>query len=193
MLAAKPKPILIIASLLVVLALLSGTSALTNRLGFARTRQPGAFSGNNAQGGNFQGNNGNTDPGGNAQNGNGGNFQGGNGNNGNFQARGGGNNALGSIFRVLGPSFIYISIGITVLGIILTLLSAYGVWKQKKWGLNLAMVLALLFLIAALPGLFSLGGRNINLLRTSITILNVIASAPILVLGILPSVRDFVS
>jgi hypothetical protein len=184
MFAAKPKPILIIAGLLVVLALLSGTSALTSRVGFTRTRQPGALTGNNTQGGNggnFQGGNGNN-----------GNFQGGNGNNGNFQARGG-TNAFGSIFRVLGPSFIYISIGITVLGILLSLLSAWGVWKQKKWALNLAMVLALLFLVAALPGLFSLGGRNINWLRTSITVLNLIASAPILVLGILPSVRDFVS
>ena len=184
MLSAKPKPLLIIAGLLIVLALLSGTSALTSRTGFTRTRQPGT-------GGNFQGGNGNN-----------GNFQGGttqdgtgtNGNapGGNFQARGG-TNPLGSIFRVLGPSFIYISIGITVLGIILSLLSAWGVWKQKRWGLNLAMVLALLFLVAALPGLFSLGGRNINWLRTSITVLNLIASVPILVLGILPSVRDFVS
>ncbi len=185
MLTARPKPIMIIAGLLVVLALLSGTSALTSRTGFTRIRQPGAT------GGNFQGGNGNN---GNFQGGNGnnGNFQGGNGNNGNFQARGG-TNAFSSIFRLLGPSFGYISIGITVLGIVLSLLSAWGVWKQKRWGLNLAMVLALLFLVAALPGLFSLGGRNINWLRTSITVLNLIASVPILVLGILPSVRDFVS
>jgi hypothetical protein len=170
---AKPKSILIVAGLLILLALLSTTSILTNRLGFARVRQPGAFNGGNFQGGN----------------GNNGNFQGGNGNNGNFQNRGG-NNALGSVFRLLGPSFIYISTGFTILGIVLALLSAYGVWKQKKWGMNLGIVIALLFLIGALPGLFAFGGRNINILRTSITILSLIASVPILVLGILPSVRD---
>lgn len=185
MFSAKPKPILIIAGLLILLALLSGTSALTSRIGFTRTRPPGT-TGNNAQGngGNFQGGNGNN-----------GNFQGGNGNNGNAQARGGGFNAF-SIFRTAGINFQiigYISTGITILGIILALLSAWGVWKQKRWGLNLAMVLALLFLLAAAPGLFSLGGRNINWLRTSITILNLVASVPILVLGILPSVRDTVS
>jgi hypothetical protein len=178
--STKPKSILIIAGLLILLALLSGTSALTNRIGFTQARQPGAFNSNTAPGGNFQG-------------GDGGNFQGGNGNNGNFQGRGTGNNAFGSIFRILGPSFIYINIGFMIVGILLALLSAYGVWKQKRWGLNLGMVIALLFLIGALPGLFSLGGRNINWIRTSITILSLIASAPILVLGILPSVRDTVS
>jgi hypothetical protein len=183
MFSAKPKPILIIAGLLVVLALLSGTSALTSRTGFTRVRQSGALNNNNTQGGNFQG-------------GNNGNFQGGNGNNGNFQARGGGGFNAFTLFRTAGinPQVIgYITIGFTILGILLVLLSAYGVWKQKRWGLNLAMVLALLFLVAAVPGLFSLGGRNINWLRTSITILNLVASAPILVLGILPSVRDTVS
>jgi len=179
MTTARPKSIMIIAGLLILLALLSGTSALTNRLGAAtRVRQPGAN-------GNFQGGNGNFQGG----NGNNGNFQGGTGNNGNFQNRGG-NNALGSFFRLFGPAFIYVSLGITIIGFILALLSAYGVWKLKKWGINLGMVIALLFLIGALPGLFALGGRNINLLRTSINILSLVASVPILVLGILPSVRD---
>jgi hypothetical protein len=187
MLAAKPKPILIIAGLLVLLALLSGTSALTSRVGLTRTRQPGTFTGNNAQGGNFQ-----------SGDNNGSNFQGRNNNNGgnggNFQGRGGFN--AFTIFRTAGinPQVIgYITTGITILGILLALLSAYGVWKQKRWGLNLAMVIALLFLIGAVPGLFSLGGRNLNWLRTSITVLSLVASAPVVVLGILPSVRDTVS
>lgn len=196
MLAAKPKPILIIASLLIVLALLSGTSALTSRIGFARTRQPGAFNSNNAQGGNFQGNNGNNAPGGNFQGGNGGNFQGGNTPGGNFQGRGGGGFNAFTIFRTAGINpqvFGYISIGVTILGILLALLSAYGVWKQKRWGVNLGMVIALLFLLGAMPGLFALGGRNVNILRTSLTVLSLLASVPILVLSILPSVRDYLS
>jgi hypothetical protein len=182
MFTSKPKPILIVTALLVVLALLSTTSALTSRTGFARPA--------GANGANFQGNNGT----GGAGNGN---SQGNNGTGGgNFQARGGGGLNTFTIFRSLGlggQTMIYITLGITILGILLTLLSAFGVWKQKSWGLNLGMVIAILFLISALPGLFSLGGRNINLLRTSITILTLIASAPILVFGILPSTRDLVT
>lgn len=86
----------------------------------------------------------------------------------------------------------YVSIGFTGIGIILALLSAFGVWKQKEWGLNLEMVIALIFLLGALPTLFALGGRNINWLRTSLNILSLVASTPILVLSILPSVRDAV-
>ena len=185
MLSARPKPLMIVIALLVVLALLSTTSALTSRTGFAR---PTA----GANGGNFQNNNG---AGGTGN----GNFQGNNGaggiGGGNFQARGGGFNTF-TIFRSLGlggQTMIFITLGITILGILLALLSAFGVWKQKSWGLNLGMVIAILFLLGALPGLFSLGGRNINVLRTSITILTLVASAPILVLGILPSTRDLVT
>lgn len=196
MFTAKPKPILIVTALLVVLALLSTTSMLTSRTGFARPvaganganfqRNNGAGGGGTG-GGNFQANNGAS----------GGNFQANNSNgSGNFQARGGGGFNTFTIFRSLGlggQTMLYITLGITILGILLALLSAFGVWKQKSWGLNLGMVLAILFLISVLPGLFSLGGRNINLLRTSITILTLIASAPILVFGILPSTRDLVT
>lgn len=182
---ARPKSLTIVAVLLVILALLSTTSTLSNRLGVGR-RQPGAFTANGAAGGNFQGG---------ANNG-GGNFQGGNGTGGggNFQGRGGNN--IFSLFRTTGINFQvigYISLGLTILGILLALLSAFGVWKQKRWGLNLGMLLALLFLIGAVPALFTLGGRNINILRSSITILTVVAATPILVYGILPSVRDSVS
>jgi len=87
----------------------------------------------------------------------------------------------------------YITQGLAILGILLALLSAFGVWKQKRWGLNLGMLIAILFLLAAAPALFSLGGRNINWLRTTTNILTVAASLPILVYGISPSVHDFVS
>jgi hypothetical protein len=186
MLFNRPKSLVIIAALLALLALLSLTSTLTSRTAFGipNARQPGAA------GGNFQ-------PGGalpQGGNNNGGNFQGRN--NGNFQ-RGGGFNAF-SLFRTAGINLnpqvmLYANLGITILGILLTLLSAFGVWKQKKWGLNLGMVIALLFLLSAAPGLFTLGGRNLNWLRTSITVLTVVASLPIIAMGALPSVRDWVS
>jgi hypothetical protein len=187
MFTSRPKPILIVTILLVVLALLSATSILSGRLG-AANRQPGAFTANgtagsaNGTGGNFQGGTGT----GFAANGTGG---------GTFQGRGGGTNAF-SLLRTTGLNFQvigYITLGITILGIALALLSAYGIWKQKRWGLNLGMVIAILFLLGALPGLFSLGGRNINWLRDSITILTLVVTAPIVVFGILPSTRDSVT
>jgi len=189
MTTTRTKSITTIFILLIVLAVLSATSALTSRIGFgAGARPQGNFNGYAAPGGNNQG-------GGNAQGGNGagGNFQGGAGG-GNFQGRGGGGFNMFSTTRALGINpqvFGFINIGITVIGILLALLCAYGVWKQKRWALNLAMALAVLFLLGALPGLFA-GGR-FNLLRTAMTILNVGASATIIFLGILPSVRDSVS
>jgi hypothetical protein len=188
MFSSKPKPIMIITFLLLVLAMLNTTSILASRTGFVRLA---GFTNST----NFQANNGN----GNFQTTNGsgstgnGNFQGNTGTGG-FQRRNGFNTF--TIFRSLGLSrqvILYATLGITILGILLTLLSAFGVWKQKSGGLNLAMVMAVLFMLGAVPGLLNLGSRNINLLRTSITLLTFIASAPILIFGILPSVRDTVT
>ena len=182
---ARPKSLTIVAVLLVVLALLSTTSTISSRLNVGR-RQPGAFTGAGAAGGNAQG--------GTGTGGGGGNFQGGAG--GNFAGRGGNAGGVFGLFRSSGINFQvigYVNLGLTILGIVLALLSAFGVWKQKRWGLNLGMLIAVLFLLGAAPGLFTLGGRNFNLLRSSITILTLVASVPVLVYGILPSVRDSVS
>ena len=124
MLATKPKPILIVTVLLVVLALLSTTSILTSRTGFARpafNRANGQANNNFANnGGNFPGNNGN------------GNLQSNPGRNGgNFQGRGGGFNTF-TIFRNLGvnPQIIgYVTLGISILGIVLVL---FGVGRIGK-------------------------------------------------------------
>jgi hypothetical protein len=186
MFTARSKSITIIAALLIVLALLSTVSALTSPTGFAGGRSPGQPG---AAGGNFQGNNNDGNAPGNP--GGGQNPQGGNRN-----SQGSSGFNISSIFRSVGinPQISgYISIGLTILGVMLAWLSAWGVWKQRRWGLNLAMVLALLFLMAAIPGLFSLGGRNINWLHAALNILTTLASTPILVMGILPSVRDSVS
>jgi hypothetical protein len=196
---ARPKTLTTIAILLVVIALISGTTTILNQTGLGRIRQ-GVFNG-----GTFQGNgNGNFTPGGgNFQgggNGGGNGFQGGNGN---FQTRRGTGvfNLLG-ILRTLGLGgqvFTYINIGIAIIGIGLCLLAAYGVWKQKRWALNLAMVLAILFVLGALPGLFLGGGRGLiannllGILRSALNWVRVVAALPIIVMGILPSVRDFVS
>jgi hypothetical protein len=174
---------LIITVLLVLLALLSTTSILTSRTGFARPA--GGANNRTFQGANGVGTQGNGT----------GNFQANNG-----AAAGGGANRGGfntfTLFRSVGlggQSMLYITLGITILGILLALMSAFGVWKQTSWGLNLGIAIAILFLASALPGLFSLGGRNINLLRTTITVLTLVASAPILVYSVLPSTRDLVT
>ena len=205
MLSARPKPIMIVFVLLVVLALLSATSLLTSRTGFT----PRAISATGATGRNFTGNTGGASGagGGNFTGNTGGatgaggrNFPGATGGSftgvtsGTRGANAGGFNSF-TIFRALGltgQNMLYATLGISILGIILVLLSAFGVWSLKSWGLNLGIVMALVFLATAIPGLSNLGGRNVNLLRTSITILTLIASAPILVLGMLPSTRDLV-
>jgi uncharacterized membrane protein len=113
----------------------------------------------------------------------------------NFQGR----NATGifslfSVTRSLGINplvMTWVSLGFSILGIVLLLLCAYGIWKSKVWGLNWGMFLAIVFLLGALPGLFSMGGRNVNWVRSGLNILSLVATLPILVLGVLPSVRDY--
>ena len=188
MLSARPKPLLIIFSLLVVLALISTVSIVTSRSGFGRPT--------GANGANFQRPNGAGGAGaGNAQGAaGGGNFQGNGGAaGGNFAGRGGGGFNTFTVFRSIGlggQSMLYVTLGFSILGILLTALSAFGVWKQKAWGLNLGMLMAILFLIGAVPVFFSVGGRNFNLLRYVSPTLTVLAALPILVFGILPSTRD---
>ena len=185
----RTKPIITIVILLVVLALLSATSLVTSQLG--------VFAGRGRPQGNFvrtPGPNGTNGGGG----GGGGGFQGGNGGAGGFQGRGGAGGG-GGAFAIFGAArslglnpqvFFFAGIAISVIGILLALLCAYGVWKQKKIGLNWGMVLALLFLLTAAVGLFFVGRNPVNLV---IGILNVVAAATILGLGVLPSVRDRVS
>jgi hypothetical protein len=195
---SRPKTIFAIIILLIVLALVSGTSLATTRnvLNGANRRQGnGNTQGNANNNGNFQGNNGGTQGGTDGAN-NGGNNTGNNaGNNANSQRRG--NQGIFNLFgitRSLGLNFQviqYVSLGFQVLGIVLLLLSAYGVWKQQKWGLNLGMLLAFVFLLGALPALFSLGGRTINWLRTGLNLTSLAASLPVLALSMLPSVRDY--
>jgi len=212
----KPRPprttnLVIIVVALGVIAALSALGLLVTTFGLGRpTFNRGNFPGN-SQGGNFQGGgNGNFQGGnGNPQGGNG-NFQGGNGNpqggngnfqggNGNFQRRGSASifSAFG-IARALGINFQYIrylTIAFGLLGIALTIVTAVFVWKQKRWALNLAIVLAILFLLGALPGFFNFGRffSIMTVLTASSNILKGLATLPIIVLGILPSVRDTVS
>lgn len=195
-LSSKPKSIITMLAMLVLLIALSLLSLFTSApmlfgrapgafSGRGNTGRPGAMpNGNDANGQNFQRGNGGTDQ----------NFQRGN-NGGNFQGRSGyaGFN-LFSLTRSFGLNprvMVYVGLGIGVLGLVLLGLSLFGLWQMKKWGLNLAMLVGLFFLLGALPGLFSFGGRNINWFRSVINILTFIATLPLIFLGLLPSVRDY--
>lgn len=184
----KPNPprsrnLTIIAVLLGVISLLSLISLLTSGIRIGQPALPGQV----PQRGDFQPDEGVPQQGQ-------GNFQPGSGN---FQQRGnpGGLFSLFGAARSLGINFQYlgyVSTASGIIGIALTVVAAFFVWKQKRWALNLAIVLAILFLLGTLPGLFSLGGRFISWLPTSLNVLKALASIPIIVLGILPSVRDSV-
>jgi hypothetical protein len=113
----------------------------------------------------------------------------------NFSGRSPGSFSPFALMRTLGLGgqvFRYISIGISVIAIGLLLISAYGVWKQRRWSLNLGIVLAILFLLGSLPGLFS-GGSFFNLTRALINYGRMGASIAIIVMGVLPSVREVIS
>ena len=185
-----------IVILLVVLALISGASLAVNQLAFSQLAgasfRQGRFPGGGraatpgpgtpAPGANSQGN---SNSGGNLQGGNGGSFQG----------RGGGFFSVAGIFRALGLDFqliTYANIGIAALGIVLLLISALGVGMQKRWALYLAIAVALVFLVSAVPGFFFGGGR-FTPLRTGLNLLNSACAIAVLFLGFLPASRSSVS
>lgn len=184
---ARSKSLIATVILLVLLALASGASLAVNQFGAARIRQGGpggAFAtpgpGTPAPGDNSQGN-----PGpGTGRNG------------GNFPGRGGGGFfGLAGIFRNLGIDFQlmgYINLAIAGLGILLLLVSALGVWMQKRWGLYLAIVVAILFLLGAVPGLLFGGGR-FSLMRTGLDLLSAALAVGVIFLSFLPSTRSAIS
>jgi hypothetical protein len=157
---SRSKTIDLIAILLLVLALITASSFLmTGRFTGSVTRQ---FSG-----GNFR-------PSGR-----------------NFPGRAPGFFSPFGLMRTLGlsgPLFGYVGIGISVLAIVLLLISAYGIWKQKRWALYLGVVLAALFLLSSLSGLLS-GGAFFNLTRALVDYGRAAISVAIIVMGVLPSVR----
>jgi len=181
-----PKSLLTISILLIILALVSLATTFLGGFGMNPTgRQPG----NMPQGSNFRPENANPPQGG---------FQGGE------QQPGGGTFpqrsnsgafnlfSLTRTFGLSGQMMTYLNSGLGVIGAGLAALGAFWVWKKKKSGLNLAIVLAILFLLGALPGIFT-GLRMMDaaaIIRFVLNILSVGAALVILAIGILPSVRD---
>ena len=103
---------------------------------------------------------------------------------------------------MIGPAFFIVRNVIAVLGIVLAAVAAWFVWRQKRWALNLGMLLAVLLLLGALPGLLFGGGPRfvvadfmgwMGYAQTGLTILKPLLALPVIVLSMLPSVRDFTS
>ena len=124
----------------------------------------------------------------------------------NFQANPGGpgggprtfsGGGLLSFLGPLGTALPILRVVWVVLLLVLTSLATWFVWKQRRWALNLGMILAALVLLGSLPGLL-FGGRSFfmggfGMLQTGLDVLRVAIAAPIIVLGMLPSVRDYFS
>jgi hypothetical protein len=189
--AVRSKSLVAIVVLLVVLALTSISSFALTQLnpgagaGFRQGRGAGAFAGGTpAPGGGSQGNSaGAGAPGG------------------SFQGRGGGGGGFfgffstAGIFRALGLDFQLMSTAnliVAALGVLLLLLSAFGLWMQKRWALYLAIVVGILFLLGAVPGL-AFGGFRFNPARTGLEALSALCALAVIVLGLLPSTRSSVS
>jgi hypothetical protein len=183
MLNNRPKAILTISGLLILLAILSAVSTFTGTV-----NAPRGLPGNPPAGANLQGN---AAPptGGNGS----ANAQGGSGSP--QRAGGPGGFSTFSIFRTLGINgqiMGYVEAGVALIGIVLLGLSTFGLWRQKRWALNLGMALAVLFLCGAVVGLMT-GGPMLNVLRLVLNILQAVAALPVVAMGFLPSVRDLVS
>ena len=189
---ARSKSLIAVVFLLVVLALVSATSLTINQLAGGQLASASFRSGR--FGGGAPGS-GTPAPGGNSQGSSsaGSNFQGGSG--GNFQGRGGGFFSMAGIFRALGLNFQimnYANIGVAAIGILLLLISAVGVWMRKRWALYLAIAVAPVFLLGAVPGFFFGGGR-FTPLRTGLNLLNSACAIAVLFLSFLPASRSSVS
>jgi len=209
--AARSKSLIAIVILLVLLVLVSGAALVFSPLGFggggfpgrgaggfAGGTRAGGLQGSSASAGSSQG--GSTSAGSLPGGGNGGGFQGGNG--GNFQGRGGAAGGgflsfltLGGIFRLLGIDFQYMgaaNLGVPIFGILLALIAALGLWMQKRWALYLAVLVGILFLLGAFPGLLT-GFVRFSLTRTGMAALNALFALGVIVLACLPSTRKSLS
>jgi len=212
---ARPTSVTIIIAMLILLAVVSAISVGTS-LVLARNFTGGSgrqfngtpqarglgngtpAPGDTGTGGNSQGNGNGQGSGGNfpgtGNGGTGGNFTGGQGGNaGNFQGRNSGGFSMVTIVRALGLPFQVIgilNIALPIIGILLVLFCAWGVWKMKMWGLNLATLMAVVFLIGAVSALLSPIG-HINWFRIGENAVSLLATLPILGLSFLPSVRDY--
>jgi hypothetical protein len=85
------------------------------------------------------------------------------------------------IFRLIRP----VTIGLDILLLILTGVAAFGLFKSKRWGAILAIVLAVLLFLLAIPGLF----RIFSAMVLIENVVRMLLAVAVIVLLLLPSAR----
>jgi hypothetical protein len=78
-----------------------------------------------------------------------------------------------------------VAIAYDIILFITSLIAAYGLWKMKRWGMALAIILAVLALLAAAPSLL----RVFSLLLIAQALLRIAVAIAIIVLASLPISR----
>ncbi len=195
----RPSVVTIAAILLVVLALFVAGLGLAGQFGLlGRGFGNRAFAAGQFRNRNFAVPNGGTNNGGSVgtlPNGGNGTFP--NGGNGTFPndqngtgttntfprtfARGTGGTGLARIFRLLGP----VIVGLDVFLLILAGVAAFGIFRGKRWGQILAIVLAVLLILLAIPGMLRIFSAVV-LIENLVRILLAVA---VIVLLVLPASR----
>lgn len=85
------------------------------------------------------------------------------------------------LFRILG----FATTGVNIVALVLGLLAAVGLWKQKKWGAVLAIIVSVLILLTSFSGLL----RIFSLLLFGEALLKVLLALAVIVLLLLPAAR----
>jgi len=99
----------------------------------------------------------------------------------NFTRTFSGGTGLTRIFRLLRP----VTIGLDVVLLILSVVAAFGLFRGKRWGVILAIVLAVILILLAVPSLFRIFSAVV-LIENLVRILLAVA---VIVLLLLPSAR----
>ncbi|MFH2039558.1 MAG: hypothetical protein ABIJ65_09015 [Chloroflexota bacterium] len=93
----------------------------------------------------------------------------------------GGTGTTSGLIRILG----FATTGLNIVALVLGLLAAFGLWKQKKWGAVLAIIVAVLILLTSFSGLLSF----FSLLIFGEALLKVLLALAVIILLLLPASR----
>jgi len=93
----------------------------------------------------------------------------------------GGTGATSGLFRILS----FTTTGLNIAALVLGLLAAFGLWKQKKWGAVLAIIVSVLILLTSFSGLL----RFFSLLVFGEALFKVLLALAVIILLLLPASR----
>ena len=177
----RPTVVTIAAILLIILALFVAGLGIASQYGLLgrgrfgnQTFVPGQF-----QNRSFNSQNGGTNN--NAPIGSLPNDQGNQGTTPNFTRTFAGGSGLTRLFRLIRP----VTIGLDIVLLALSVVAAFGLFKGKRWGVILAIVLAVLLILLTIPGLLRIFSAMV-LIENLVRILLAVA---VIVLLLLPSAR----